>query len=420
MADKKTILEEALLDIKNIQKALNANTKEILRSVAKEEIDSVVKESLQQEADYEEEDLTAPKGETELGGDADAATADTEVPSVGAEDSSIDDLGGVEGSEVAPEMGMEPEMGMDATALDEPMDMTAASDDDVIAIYKKLSGEDEIEIVGDEIHLNITEPGEYVVKANESPIGGGPESTEAPTGMPTDLVPAGVEGGEEAGADYEIEMGGDGESTEGGETADMTDLVPAGEDDEKGKEGEEEIEENLAQTRGAEKHAGKYTAASKNPKPLDEASKSKLVSETVKKYNAMLTESKKLKAENEEFRKALKEFRNKLVETVVFNSNLTYVTRLFMEHSTTKAEKQDIIKRFDEEVSNLKESKKLYKTIANDLGNRKPINEAIENKIIKEVTTGTSKQLNESTAYVDPSTKRIIDLMKRVENNNKF
>jgi hypothetical protein len=46
MAEKKSILEEALLDIKNIQNALNANTKEILRSVAKEEIDSVVKESL--------------------------------------------------------------------------------------------------------------------------------------------------------------------------------------------------------------------------------------------------------------------------------------------------------------------------------------------------------------------------------------
>ncbi len=57
MADKKkTILEEALLDIKNIQNALNANTKEILRSVAKEEIDSVVKESLTKEV-YEEEDI---------------------------------------------------------------------------------------------------------------------------------------------------------------------------------------------------------------------------------------------------------------------------------------------------------------------------------------------------------------------------
>ncbi|NBP04101.1 MAG: hypothetical protein EBU90_29210 [Proteobacteria bacterium] len=38
---------------------------------------------------------------------------------------------------------------------------------------------------------------------------------------------------------------------------------------------------------------------------------------------ALLTETEKLKSENEEFRKALKEFRTKLVETVVFNSNLT-------------------------------------------------------------------------------------------------
>ena len=416
MADKKTILEEALLDIKDIQKALNANTKEILRSVAKEEIDGVVKESLQQEADYKEEDLDAPQGETELGGAADAATADTEVAPVSGEESPEDGLSDIGSSDVAPvadpEMGAEAEPEMGVTGLEEPMDMTAASDDAVIAIYKKLSGEDEIEIVGDEIHLNISEPGEYVVKANESPIGGGAASTEAPMTEPMAGQPeAGTEGGVDGGTEYEIEMGND------EKPAATDDLVPAGEGEE--EEEEEEIEENLAQTRGAEKHAGKYTAASKNPKPLDEASKSKMVSETVKKYNAMLTETKKLKAENDEFRKALKEFRNKLVETVVFNSNLTYVTRLFMEHSTTKNEKQDIIKRFDEEVTSLKESKRLFKTIANELGNRKPINEAIENKITKEVTTGASKQLNESTVYVDSSTKRIIDLMKRVENNDK-
>ena len=86
-----------------------------------------------------------------------------------------------------------------------------------------------------------------------------------------------------------------------------------------------------------------------------------------------------------------------------------------MEHSTTKGEKQNIIKRFDEEVINLKESKRLYKTIGNELVSRKPISESIENKIIKEATSSTSKQLNESTAYVDPSTKRIMDLINRVE-----
>jgi hypothetical protein len=130
-----------------------------------------------------------------------------------------------------------------------------------------------------------------------------------------------------------------------------------------------------------------------------------------------LTESTKLKAENDEFRKALTKFRTMLVETVVFNSNLTYVAKLFMEHSTTKDEKKNIMLRFDESVSNLPESKKLYKTIANELKTRKPINESIDSKITNTVTTGTSKQLNESTAYVDKETKRIIDLMNRVEKN---
>ena len=105
-----------------------------------------------------------------------------------------------------------------------------------------------------------------------------------------------------------------------------------------------------------------------------------------------------------------------LAETVVFNSNLTYTTKLFMEHSTTRDEKEGIFNRFDNEVSTLKESKKLYKTIASELGSRKPMNESIGNKMNKDVTSSSSTQLNESTAYVDKETSRIMDLMKRVDN----
>jgi hypothetical protein len=145
-----------------------------------------------------------------------------------------------------------------------------------------------------------------------------------------------------------------------------------------------------------------------------------VISEAEIKYKKLLSESAQLKTENEEFRKALKKFRNMLVETVVFNSNLSYVTKLFMEHSTTKDEKKKIIQRFDEEVTNLKESKKLYKSIVNELSVRKPMTESVENKIMKEVATSSSKQLNEATAYVDPSTKRIKDLISRVENKDKY
>ena len=178
MAEKKSILEEALLDIKNIQSALNANTKEILRSVAKEEIDSVVKESLMKnEADYEEEDLDSTDGAVDLGGDADAATADIDTVELGDEELG-DDLEDIEGSEEEVP-AMDTDLGMDADALGgEDLDMTGASDDDVIAIYKKLSGEDEIEIVGDEIHLTVSEPGEYIVKKGALGLGDSIEDEE--------------------------------------------------------------------------------------------------------------------------------------------------------------------------------------------------------------------------------------------------
>lgn len=429
MAEKKSILEEALLDINKIQEALNANTKEILRSVAKEEIDSVVKESLMdnQEEEYEEEDLDA---DTNL--DTDMGAGDELGLDAGDEEGmdATDDLEDIESSEeVGPEMGSE--MGMDADALGgDDMDMTASSDDEVIAIYKKLSGEDEIEIVGDEIHLNVSEPGEYVVKMN----GGSPASEEMSTDD-LDLDGLGDEEGmgdeESDDVDYEIEMGDeesdeDYEDEESEEETDETPEFEAGEEEESEEEAPEEeeeeteeLEENLGHKKGyAGRQGQKMHGAAHLPetkKALEESQAArKLVSETTVKYNNLLAEAKKLQTENQEFRKALKEFRTKLVETVVFNSNLTYVTRILMEHSTTKAEKQTIIKRFDEEVSNLKESKNLYKSIINGLESRKPISESIENKLIKEVTTGSSKQLNESTAYVDPSTKRIIDLMKRV------
>jgi hypothetical protein len=86
-----------------------------------------------------------------------------------------------------------------------------------------------------------------------------------------------------------------------------------------------------------------------------------------------------------------------------------------MEHSTTKEEKQAILKRFDSEATTLKESKRLYKSIVNELSSRKPMNESIERKLNNEVSSGMSKQLNESTAYIDKETQRIKDLMSRVE-----
>ena len=441
MAEKKSIYEGALLDIKVIQEALNANTKEILRSVAREEIDGLVKESLE-EADYEEE-AVGPEGaeeETETDDDTTDDATDDVVTDAGDEtdDDSTEDSIEIDGDETddaddtemgAPEVGPDDQeigMGADDALGGDELDMTDASDDDVIAIYKKLSGDDEVEIVGDEIHLNISEPGEYIVKKGALGMGDSEDmgDMENMDDMEEEYQ---EEGYEEEGLTYEIAMGEDDESK----------LEESEEDEAKLEESEDEMvkevdEENEDEKPVQEKiksgvgmsvggHSNLPDIYTKGPGVKKESVSSKaVISEAEIKYKKLLNESAQLKNENEEFRKALKKFRNMLVETVVFNSNLSYVTKLFMEHSTTKDEKKKIIQRFDEEVTNLKESKRLYKTIVNDLTARKPMTESVEKKIMKEVTTSSSKQLNEATAYVDPSTLRIKDLIARVENKDKY
>lgn len=439
MADKKSIYEEALLDVKKIQEALNANTKEILRSVAREEIDGLVKESLEEEGLYEEEDVKDDEtasdseeqeqedetasdeegGESEEGSDDEEGEVEIDTDSDDSDDA-ID----------APEVGSDDdqEMGMDADDAfgGDEIDMTSASDDDVIAIYKKLSGEDEIEVVGDEVHLNISEPGEYIVK--KGALTGGAETDVEDEFGTEEEVAMGDESEDEGFEDemmYEIAM--DDEEVVSEESEEDEEMVKEeSEEDEseemvkeEDEEDEDVVEEKIKSGIGMSvgSHSNLPDIKTKGPGVKTESvSSKKVIAEAEAKYKKLLTEAATLKAENEEFRKALKKFRNMLVETVVFNSNLSYVTKLFMEHSTTKDEKKQIIKRFDDEVTNLKESKKLYKTIANELASRKPINESVENKITKEVTTGSSKILSEATAYVDPSTQRIKDLIKRVEN----
>ena len=126
----------------------------------------------------------------------------------------------------------------------------------------------------------------------------------------------------------------------------------------------------------------------------------------------IVKEYKELKSKNNEYKEALKVFKNKLNEVALFNTNLAYVNRLFTEHSTTKTEKMEILKRFDGAES-IKESKNIYKTVKGELDTKTPITESVESKVNKTVKSSKS-DLNESTAYVDPQIMAIKDLMKRI------
>lgn len=421
MADKeKSIIERALMDAKRIQETLNANTKEILRSVAKEEIDGLVKESLTEESyveeeinptlneeekeeeiedveleDEESENEEESEKEDEEEMESDEEEMDSEEEENDNEELTSDEQEPMFGDEEEMDSNMDDETGEDF----EEIDMTDSSDiNDVISIYKKLTGDDEIEVVfdkeDDEMEVKVTEPGEFIVKNVSNANNAEEEEVEEEFNAM-----------DESDIMYEIEMD---EDYMNEETEEMHEE----------EEEEDTMEEGIVKTKAEKFRKEGLHANIGQPElqSLEESATKQALTEAENKYNTLLTETKELKNKNEEYKQALKNFRTMLAETVVFNSNLTYVTKLFMEHSTTKEEKQNILKRFDDEVTTIKESKRLYKTIANELSSKTPIKESVEKSLVKEATSSTSKQIHESTAYVDKETQRIMDLMRRVEN----
>lgn len=142
--------------------------------------------------------------------------------------------------------------------------------------------------------------------------------------------------------------------------------------------------------------------------------KPKAAPRNIRVENTNTKEIQVLREKNEEYRKALNVFRNKLNEVAVFNSNLAYATRLFTEHSTSKQEKINILRRFDD-VETIKESKNLYQSIKNELSSenvtKKPVNESIE----KTLTKGSATNLIESKTYENPQFLRMKDLMAKLK-----
>ena len=129
----------------------------------------------------------------------------------------------------------------------------------------------------------------------------------------------------------------------------------------------------------------------------------------------IMEELEMLRAKNEEYRKALNMFRDKLNEVAVFNSNLAYATRLFTEHSTSKQEKINSLRRFDS-AENLKESKALYKTLKDELSSEKKtfVKESFERVVEKTPQSGSAINLIESKTYENPQFMRMKDIMSKI------
>ena len=536
MQENKNLVQEALIQMKNVEEAIAENAKGILASTMKEEINQLVKESLS-EQDMEDE--------VEL--DVDMEDDDTE--DVDMDTDNEDEM----------DMDMDLDMDIDMDSEESPIDLTDASDEEILKVFKAMGEEDGIIVKkdGEDIHLTDNDTdAEYLVKLGES------EEEELDETMIDEIDEMDVDtedvinaifskdgdvedidvDQDEEDVMYEIEFDSEDDMMEEEddmmEEEDEDDMMEEEDDmmeeeddmmeEEDDMMEEEDLDESYNHKRAVregkstvkpkgvgigsgpkftyngktaggfkeDKKEGPKTMGTGKPKfeykkgeNMEQKSKvvkaetkegqgykdkederlamkhGKMASKDLKttrarrddagfekretkeaartygmgskegrglrkgitnnrnyvygkngvKVESTESEVNMLREKNEEYRKALNVFREKLNEVAIFNSNLAYATRLFTEHSTTKKEKINILRRFDN-VDTLKESKNLYRSIKDELSKPEsaPMNESIETKLNKNVSTGSSTTLIESKTYENPQFLRMKDLMSKL------
>ena len=414
MADKKNLVEEALLQMENLQEAITNNAKGILASTMKEEISELVKESLEEEevemSEAETEETVEVSEQEEVDLEVDVEDEDDDI------EDALEDLGLDMGDDMESDNDEELEMGDEEMLMTDlpgddlevddeeevllPLDLTAASDDEILKVFKAM-GEDDGIIVkqdGDDVHLSDADTdAEYVIQLGESE---------------EQMEEVSEEDHMEEGVVYEIEIG-----EEDAHEEDMSEGDYGGNkgDESKSHRDYESNEGETTETARSNASLRKYPNAKTASKEVRTYAKDKL-RPAVRENKELKTEVQQLREKNEEYRKALNVFKNKLNEVAVFNSNLAYATRLFTEHSTTKQEKINILRRFDG-VETLKESKSLYKTIKEDLGGKETdvVTESVQSKVTKTPTKGSANNLIESKTYENPQFLRMRDLMSKLK-----
>ena len=460
MEKNNSIVEEALLQMRAVEDAINENAKGILASTMKEEISELVRESLggskkskKSLVEQEEEDDVDVTDETD-----DYTEDGDDTEDFDEEEFDTDVMAGF-----PPVTGVEDD-NQDAMA---PLDMTQAPMSDILKVFKAMGDNDGIIVKKDDvgnIQLNDTNTNsEYLIQMD------GMDNTEMPMISQTNenvLYELSFDDGEEYGEYDESTDPTDTSGESGSFTAEGWDDEEDDDDDdeEDGIVYELEMEESFKPKGNVGKMKFKYPSKLRKGvtetddieeenewKEMDDMAYDPFVDEDddeeagetkesartlgngsrnypqrkslpkvrVRPTNEGVTkELNLLREKNEEYKKALDFFRNKLNEVAVFNSNLAYSTRLFTEHTTTKQEKINILRRFDS-VESLKESKNLYKTIKTEIdstsSDKGVFTESIERKVSKTPQNGSSTNLIESKTYENPQFMRMKDLMTKIK-----
>ena len=403
MSKKEILLDDTLLQLKNLEESIAKNTKGILASVMKEEIKSLVKESLggdtEEVKEQEEEDELDLELDTEMGDEGEEEEVELDLDDEEEMDVDLPDEFGDEELESMDDEELE--MDFEDEMEDEDLiDITNMSDEELVKVFKLMGDQDGVIVQkeDDEIHLK----DENADVEYEIQLEGEDHELEEMMDMDEmedseeELEVSEMEHMDEEEVMYEIEF----DEEEDEEEEEEVELEETYEEAHEGEAHKEEAKE-------AARTLGNGRAFGRKGLPKPKAAPRHLEVESYKKQISQLKEK------NEEYKKALDLFRTKLNEVAIFNSNLAYATRLFTEHSTTKQEKINILKRFDN-VETLKESKNLYKSIKNELvSSTNVVTESVVNKVQKTPQKG-STNLVESKTYENAQFLRMKDLMNKI------
>lgn len=422
--------KNSVLEMEQLAASITEGTKNTLRDILSEAVSTYLREEVLNEDDDEAEDTEE--------------TPDVETSDVEEFDETSDDA---ENAEEAPEEADEVEdTEADANVEDtedegdewadfadykigddegsEEYDFTQETDPNkLVKVFKLMKNDDQVSVVkdGDKVSIKDNEEGtEYVIELDA-------EASNDNDELNDDFTMAESVGYTDNYQDKDpIEgLSMDGSAPKG--TKDWHKGVPTGTEkpwagkgksDPFGKKTEkvfeitlnDEVELDETHTRGAVKDRSTTISNAREAQPARNkrtAANGQVTTTTVsptteslqKKIDAALLENKQLKETVAKVSKIMK-------EAVQVNVNLGHIVRLMVENSTTKAEKEDIVKRFNNVKSN-DEAKTLYESISSEL---KKSHSTIMTE--QATTVENSKKINESKIYDEPNGVR--DMMKRM------
>ena len=152
---QKSILEETFAEIASIKESLSNNASDLLNGDLKTELKNIVATAINEGNEFEEEELENTEDITPAGGEnlPDIPSDDTQIDVSGEpEEDMAGDLPPTDASLTGddaelPTDELPPMDGAEVGIEDDIVDLTGASDEEVLQVFKKMGPEDEIEVV---------------------------------------------------------------------------------------------------------------------------------------------------------------------------------------------------------------------------------------------------------------------------------